>query len=965
MRVTLKTNGKPATADVETRSLLVDVLRDKLGLTGTKVGCETGECGACTVLIDGKAAKSCLILAVQAEGASVTTVEGLATGGQLSPLQQAFFEHHASQTDYPTGGMLMALTELLRRNPTPSEKEIRAWLGGNISRVTGYENIVRAVQAVAGAETAGGAPVSPAGPEPSGIGASVKAKEQLSVLRGETRFVADMTLAGMLHVAILRSPHGHARLDRIDTSRAAAMPGVVRVFTGADTAHLMPLPLVWVPKDVPSHWPPHPSGVVPGSQRVMAIDRVRFIGEQIAAVVAETPEQAHDALAAIVVDYTVQPAVVDAEEALKPGAPQLHDEVPGNLALKGSYGNKEATDQAIEEAEVVVRQRIHNQRLSANPIEPRGVLACFDADTAEYTLWTNSQPLHPLRLLIAAYVLGIPYNRLRAIAPSFGESLGCKGFLYADAPLLLFIAKALGRPVKWVDRRSGLARSTVQGRDHVGYGTLAGTKDGRITALRCIAVSNIGAYPVINAPSQPRTLIGRSLPGPYVIPQSYYEVSIAFTNTVQVGALRGSGRAEATFLTERLIDMYARQIGMDPVEVRRKNLVPADRFPYDNGLGWTYDSGNYPVALDQALAKIDYPHLDDRRAEARRRGKRLGVGVACYVAVAGVGPSSQMQAEGLVSGTWGSASIRVHPGGEVTVTTGAQPHGQSQETTFSQIVSEELGVPMEMIRILHSDTNGALLFAQGSYGSRSLSVEGTAVMLAARKVKDKARRYAAHLFQMPEDLVVYEHGRVYGKPAPDKAVMTLQQVAFTIWLAVNLPPGMEPGLEAQAYFDPPNFNFPFGTHVALVEVDEKTGGVEIVRYVAVDDCGNVVNPRVVDGQTHGNIALGIGQALFEEVVYDRAGQILTDDFSHYALPRAADLPAFEVERTVTPSPINPLGAKGAGDTSNPPVAPAVVNAVCDALTDLNIKHIEMPLRPERVWRAIQGARAAVQEAREP
>lgn len=952
MKIALTVNGKPCREDVEPDLLLLDFLRDTLGLTGTKSGCETGECGACTVLVNGAAAKSCMMLAAQADGAEVTTVEGLAQDGHLHPIQEAFWEQHAVQNGYSTPGLMLAVMDLLRRNPEPTEAEIRAWLDGTLCRITGYQNIVRAVQAAA-QKLRGAAPA--AAPEaPAGlIGAAIKAKEAPELLRGEAQFVADLTLPNMLHAAILHSACGHARLKKVDTAAAAAMPGVVRVFTGVDTASLMPLPVVWVPRDIESHFPPHPSGMMPGSQSVLATDRVRFVGDAVAVVVAETRQQAYDALEKIQVEYEPLPVVTDAEEALKPGAPQLHDTVPNNLMAHGTYGDKGAVEAAVAGAEVVVRQRFHNQRMTANTIETRGAIGQYDARTGDYTLWTNVQPLYPVKLLITQYVLGIPYTKLRVVAPHFGGSQGSKGYLYNDMPLVLFLAKQLGRPVKWVDTRWGWARSTAQGRDQVQYATLAGTRDGKLTALSCTAYSNIGAYPVINAPGQPRTLIGRSLPGAYVIPQSFYEVYMAYTNTVQVGPLRGSGRAEATFLIERMVDLFAREIGMDPAEVRRRNMVPPDRFPYANGLGFTYDSGNYAVALERALAKVGYADMAGRKAEARQRGKRLGIGIGSYVAVAGVGPSAQMQAEGLVSGTWGSANIRVHPTGEVTVTTGAQPHGQSQETTFAQVAAQELGIPIEYVNVLHSDTSGALYYAQASYGSRSMSVEGTAVYLAAQKIKAKIRQYAANMFQMPEDLVVYEQGKVYGKPAPDKAVMTLQQVAFTLWLAMNLPEGMEPGLEATAYFNPTNFNFPFGTHVALVEVDEQTGKVELVRYVAVDDFGVVVNPLVVEGQTHGNIALGVGQALLEQVVYDKEGRIVTDSFSTYALPRASNLPMLELERTETPSPVNPLGAKGAGDVSNPPVAPAIVNAVCDALSDLGVKHIDMPVTPEKIWRAIR------------
>ena len=962
MEISLTVNGRPCHADVEPRLLLVDLLRDTLGLTGTKSGCDTGECGVCTVHMNGVSVKSCLVLAVQANGAEITTIEGLAPAdeGGLHPIQEAFWEEGAVQNGYSTPGLVMSVADLLRRNPNPTDAEIRAGLDGNLVRESGYDNLVNAVRSAARKLRGEASTYSevPAAPDTM-MGASIKTKEAPALLRGEARFIADITLPDMLHAAILHSTQAHAIIKRIDTSAAAVMPGVVRVITADDIPNLMPLPVVWVPQDVESHFPPHPSGIVPGGQHLLVKDRVRFVGDQIAVVVAETRQQAYDALSAIRVDYEPLPVVLDAEAAIAEGAPQLHETVPHNLLAHATKGNKEATDQAIAGADVVIKQRFVNQRMMANTLETRGSVAQYDANTGHYTLWTNVQPTYPVRLLITSYVLGIPYNKLRIIVPNIGESQGSKGYLYPDAPLMLHISKLLGRPVKWIDTRWGLARSTVQGRDQVQYATLAGTRDGKITAIACSAYSNVGAYPVINAPGKPLVLIGRSITGAYAIENPFYEVYIAYTNKVPVGPLRGSGRAEATFLIERMIDLYARKIGMDPAEVRRKNLVKADQFPYDNRLGWVYDSGNYPVALEKALAKVDYGNFAARKAEARTRGKRLGVGIGTYVAVAGVGPSAKMGAAGLVSGTWGSAALRVQPTGEISITTGAQPHGQSQETTFAQIAAQELGVPVDRIEVLHSDTAGALYFGEASYGSRSMSVEGTAVYKAAQKIKDKAIHMVAHLFKAPPEALVFDAalGSVHVVGNPQQG-MTLQQIAFVLWLAWDLPEGMDPGLEATAYFDPPDFNYPFGTHVAVVEVDDETGHIDLVRYVAVDDFGVVVNPQVVAGQTQGNITLGVGQAFQEEVLYSKDGQILTDSFATYALPRASQMPTFELERTVTPTPTNPMGTKGAGDTSNPPVAPAIVNAICDALSDLGIEHIEMPVGPEKVWRAVGAAPAA-------
>jgi carbon-monoxide dehydrogenase large subunit len=586
-----------------------------------------------------------------------------------------------------------------------------------------------------------------------------------------------------------------------------------------------------------------------------------------------------------------------------------------------------------------------------NALEPRGSIGHYNADTGQYTLWTNTQIPHANRFLISQFILGIPYNKLRVIVPNIGGGYGSKGYVYSTEPLVLFLAKAVGRPVKWVDTRWGLARSTVQARDQIEDVTLAGTNDGNITALSCTGYSNLGAYPATNGPGAPLVLIGRSITGAYAIPHPFYEVYTAYTNTVLVGPIRGAGRAEAIFLIERMVDIFARQIGMDPAEVRRKNMVAPDQFPYENGLGWTYDSGNYEAALNKALHMIDYEHIATRKVEARQRGKRLGVGIGSYVAVAGVGPSARMGREGLIGSTWASVHFLVHPTGEVSITIGAQPHGQSHETTFAQIAADTLGLDLNQIKILHSDTEG-VPYGQGSYGSRSFSVEGAVVYKAAQMIKEKACRVAAHMFQVPVEEIVYEDGKLYPRGAADRA-KTFREAAMALWLAWDLPPGMEPGLEVITYFDPPDFNFPFGSHVALVEIDERTGQVEVVRYVAVDDVGNVGNPMVVEGQMHGNIALGIGQALWEQAVYDSHGQLLTDSFMTYAMPRASRLPNFELDRTVTPTPHNPLGAKGAGDVSNPAVAPAIVNAICDALADLGVKHIDMPVTSEKIWRILR------------
>lgn len=786
------------------------------------------------------------------------------------------------------------------------------------------------------------------------FGAALQSREAPGMLRGDAEYTADLQLPGQAHLEFVRSEHGHARIVSIDTTTAAALPGVLAVTTGDELGDaLMPLPCIWVPGGVESHFPPHPYGV-PGAGPVLARERVRFAGEPVVAVVAETREQAADAVLAVRVAYEPLPAVVTAEDALLDGAPQLHDAVPGNLNARWTCGDQERTRAAIADAEVTVELDLHNQRTINSPIEPRAALGAHDAVTGKYTLWCTTQSPHNHRFLLAALVLGIPFTKLRVIAPKVGGSFGSKGYLYPDMALVLHFARLLGRPVKWTDTRTGLMRSTVQGRDHRQHGVIAGTRDGRITALHCTSYANLGAWPSTIGPGV-ATLMGSSITGPYRIEAAFCEVLATFTNTVPLGAQRGSGRAEATFFSERLVDLFAREVGMDPAEVRRRNMVPPEAFPYDNGLGWTYDSGAYAAALDRALALVGYAGMPALREEARGRGKFLGVGIGSYVAVCGIGPSTRMSEIGMLGGTWESANVRVHPTGEVTVTIGSASTGQSHQTTFAQIAADELGIDVDAVEVRQADTLGAP-YGQGTYGSRSYSVGGAAVQLAARKVLAKIRAAAAHLFQVDEQRVRYAGGAVSVDGDPERS-RTFAEMAMALWYGWHLPPGMEPALDETSYFDPPDFNYPFGTHVAVVEVDEHTGAVELVRYVAVNDVGPVGNPAVVDGQFEGSIVHGVGQALMEHARYDADGTLLTADLSTYALPRATDVPFFLLERTVTPSPHSALGAKGAGEVATVPPAAAVTNAVCDALSALGVRHLDMPLTAEKIWSVMAAARA--------
>jgi carbon-monoxide dehydrogenase large subunit len=780
------------------------------------------------------------------------------------------------------------------------------------------------------------------------LGAPIKCREDREMLLGEADFVADISLPGMAHMALLYSSRAHAQLTTIDTGAAERLPGVIRVVTARDIeGKIMRLPCVWIPGGVQSHFPAHPFGV-PGGAVVLASDRVRYVGDPVAAVVAETAHQAADAIAAIQVSYRPLPVVLEADAALQEGAPQLHTEVPNNLNAYIPYGDKQATDAAIAAAEVVVRQSLHIPRTINSPMEPRGSIGRYDAATGEYTLWATTQSPHNHRLLLALMILGIPFNKLRVIAPNVGGSFGTKGYVYPDMPLVLWLSKELGRPVKWVDTREGLMRSTVQGRDQKMSGTLAGTRDGKITALRCTSYANLGAYPSTIGPGVATAMVGRCITGVYDVANAFCEIYAAFTNTAPLGAQRGSGRTEATFITERLIELYAREIGMDPAVVRRKNMVKPEQFPFDNRLGWTYDSGNYPACLDQALAMADYSGASARKEEARQRGKLLGVGLSSFVAISGVGPSPRMAREGMLGGTWESAVVRVHPTGEITLAIGSKPHGQHHETTFAQIVAQELGVEVDKIEVLHSDTERTP-FGQGSYGSRSFSVGGAAALIYRQS------------FGVTDGGIVYERGRMYPKGQPQKA-KTLQEVALALWYGWDIPPGMEPTLEHTTFFDPPNFNFPYGCHVAEVEIDEKTFEVELTRYSAVNDVGVIGNAKVLEGQLVGAIMFGLGEALLEEAIYSEDGELVTRSFAEYPLPRTFHLPKrLELGTMVTPNPNTALGAKGAGELGTVGAVAAIGNAVCNALAPFGVTHVALPMTPQRIWQAMQAVSAREEE----
>lgn len=776
------------------------------------------------------------------------------------------------------------------------------------------------------------------------FGSGIKRREDPRLITGNGLFTDDLRLADLSYAAILRSPMAHARITSIDASAAKAFPGVLAVYTGADLRErTAPVPCAWVVPGSDCKVPDHP---------LLAVDRVRYQGDGVAMVVAGSREAARDALDLIQVDYEPLPAVVSPEAATKPGAPQLHDSVPGNVAFLWKMRGGD-TDAAFAGAEVTVKERIVQQRLIPNAMEPRAAVATYNAGSGQLTVWCTSQNPHIHRFLLSL-MLKITEHRLRVISPDVGGGFGSKIPAYADEALVGFAAMDLKRPVKWTEERRENYLATTHGRDHVEYVELAGTRDGRITGIRTTVYAGLGAYASTASTGVPTILHGLMYSGAYTIPNLSADVYGVYTTTTPVDAYRGAGRPEATFLVERLVDRFAQEIGMDPVEVRRRNFIPADAFPYTVATGITYDSGNYQAALDKALDMVDYAGFRARQAAARTQGRYLGIGFATYAEICGLGPSQVAGAVGFGGGLYESAIVRVYPLGTVRVYIGSQPHGQGEETTFAQVVADEFGYPIENVEIVHGDTESTPM-GWGTYGSRTTAVGGAAVAIAARRVKEKARRLAAHLLEASEDDLDFVDGAFVVRGSPDRK-KTFAEVATMANVAWNMPEGMEPGLEASSFFDPPNFVFPFGSHVCEVEVEAETGEVKVLRYVAVDDCGRIINPMIVDGQIHGGVIQGIGQALQEVAVYDENGQLLSGSMLDYAVPRASQMPTIETAKTETPTTVNPLGVKGVGETGTIASTAAVVNAVMDALAPLGIRHIDMPLTPARVWAAMQQAK---------
>ncbi len=782
----------------------------------------------------------------------------------------------------------------------------------------------------------------------SPLGQSILRKEDGRFLTGTGQFTDDVNAPRQTHAYFLRSPHAHANLRGIETARARAAPGVVAIYTAADLTNVNGLPCGWLITGTdgkPMNEPPHP---------VLAQGKVRYVGDPVALVVAETPHQAKDAAELIEVDYEPLPAVVNVRDALAPGAPALHEQAPGNRCYTWALGDRAAVDAAFAQAAHITRLDIVNNRLVPNAIEPRAALASYNRADDAYTLYVSNQNPHVERLLMTAFVLGLPEHKVRVIAPDVGGGFGSKIYLYPEETAMVWASKRAGRPIKWVADRSEAFLSDAHGRDHVTHAELALDAGGKFLALKVETTANMGAYLSTFASCIPTILYATLLAGQYTTPAIWCEVTAVFTNTAPVDAYRGAGRPEATYVVERIVHQAAVETGVAQDDLRRRNFIRT--FPYQTPVALNYDIGDYDATLDGAMRMADVAGFAARQAQSRTRGKLRGIGYASYIEACGLAPSNVAGALGARAGLFEAGQVRVHPTGSVTVFTGSHSHGQGHETTFAQIVAARLGMPIENVDVVHGDT-GRIPFGMGTYGSRSLSVGGTAIVKALDKIVAKGRKIAAHLLEAAEADIEFRDGK-FSVAGTDRS-KTFGEIALTAYVPHNYPlDKLEPGLDETAFYDPTNFTYPAGTHICEVEVDPDTGVVDVLAFTACDDFGTIVNPMIVEGQVHGGLAQGIGQALMEHCVYDRqTGQLLTGSLMDYALPRAHHLPAFKVGTQVTPCTHNPLGAKGCGEAGAIGAPAALMNAVMDALAPAGVRHLDMPASPHRVWQALRGAAA--------
>jgi len=783
-----------------------------------------------------------------------------------------------------------------------------------------------------------------------GIGASVRRKEDHRFITGSGQYVDDINRPNQLYAAIVRSPLAHARIRGIDVSEALAVDGVVAVLTGADMAAdgIGSLPCGWGINNKdgsPMVEPGHPP---------LADEIVHYVGDQVAVVLAESRAMAKDAAELVAVDYEELPAVANLEQASADGAPLVWDDAAGNICFDWEIGDAAATDAAFEQATRVASIDVVNNRLIANAMEPRSAIGEYDAGKDEHTLYTTSQNPHVIRLLMGAFVMGIPEHKLRVIAPDVGGGFGSKIFHYAEEAIMTWAAKKVNRPVKWTADRSESFISDAHGRDHITHAEMAMDDDGIFLGLRVSTRANLGAYLSTFGPAVPTYLYATLLAGTYKTPAIYAEVKGMFTNTVPVDAYRGAGRPEASYLLERLVDRAAKVAGLDPIEIRRRNFIRPEDFPYATPVALEYDTGDYDTSVDQAIELADYEGFESRRAESAARGKRRGIGVATYIEACGIAPSNVAGALGARAGLYEAGTVRVNPTGSVTVLTGSHSHGQGHETTFAQLVTEALGVDYDAVEIVHGDT-GKVPFGMGTYGSRSAAVGGVALVNALEKIRTKAKKIAAHLLEASDEDIEFRDGQLT-VAGTDRSV-AFGDVAMAAYVPHNYPlESLEPGLEETAFYDPKNFTFPSGCHICEVEIDPETGVVDIVRFTAADDFGRVINPMIVEGQVHGGVIQGIGQALYEECIYDESGQLSSGTMMDYCMPKADAVPNVDVTTNVTPCTHNVLGVKGCGEAGAIGAPPAVINAVVNALAEDGVEDIVMPATPERVWQTIQAAK---------
>jgi len=775
----------------------------------------------------------------------------------------------------------------------------------------------------------------------SGIGQSVRRKEDYRFITGAGRYTDDLNRPAQTHAYFLRSQHAHARIKNIDLSEASKAPGVITIFTGADVAAdgLNGLICGWTVHSKDG------SEMKFGAHPILALDTVRYVGDHVAMVVAETYLEAKSAAELIDVDYEVLEAIADVATTQAPDVPQVHSEAPANTSFEWELGNQTETQAAFKQAAHIIKLDIINNRLIPNAMEPRAAIGDFDTGTGEYTLWTTSQNPHLARLVLSAFVGVAPEHKLRVIAPDVGGGFGSKIFIYAEETACVWAAAKVKRPIKWTAERSESFLSDAHGRDHVSHAELAVAEDGTFLGLHVKTKANLGAYLSTFSAAVPTYLYGTLLSGQYAIPAIYVEVDGVFTHTAPVDAYRGAGRPEATYLIERIVEIAARDLGYDPVELRRKNFIR--EFPYQTPVIMNYDIGDYEAALNKALETIDYNGFSDRKAEAQKRGKKRGIGFSTYIEACGLAPSAAVGSLGAGVGMWESAEVQVTPTGKIEVFTGSHSHGQGHETTFAQLVCERIGVPIEDVEIIHGDT-GRVQFGMGTYGSRSGAVGMSAISNALDKIEAKAKKIAAHLMEAAAEDITLKDG-VFTVNGTDKE-LPWAELALSAYTAHGFPTDeIEPGLKENAFYDPLNFTFPSGCHICEVEIDPETGTTQIVKFVAVDDFGVIINPMIVEGQVHGGIAQGIGQALLEGCHYDETGQLLTGSFMDYCMPRADDLPNFTLGFTQTDCPSNPMGMKGCGEAGSIASPPAIINAITDAL---GVREIEMPATPARVWAAI-------------